>query len=52
MCRYAQKTYKPHFACFECRKSFKQAPFEDKLLKEGLLKHYNELRKKMKGLKH
>lgn len=24
MCRYAMTTYKPHFACFECRKTFKR----------------------------
>lgn len=24
MCRYATKAYKPHYACFECRKTFKR----------------------------
>jgi hypothetical protein len=24
MCRYAMTIYKPHFACFECRKTFKR----------------------------
>ncbi|RXM37917.1 hypothetical protein BOQ62_19655 [Chryseobacterium sp. CH21] len=24
MCRYAEKTYKSHYVCFKCRKSFKQ----------------------------
>lgn len=24
MCRYAEKRYKPHLACFACRKSFKR----------------------------
>lgn len=24
MCRYAMKSYKPHYACFECRKTFKR----------------------------
>lgn len=24
MCRYAMSTYKPHYACFNCRKSFKR----------------------------
>ena len=24
MCRYAMSSYKPHYACFECRKSFKR----------------------------
>jgi hypothetical protein len=27
MCRYAYKIYKPHYACFACRKAFKQ-PFQ------------------------
>lgn len=29
MCRYAGKTYKSHYACFKCRKSFKQADSSD-----------------------
>lgn len=29
MCRYAQKTYKSHYACFKCRKSFKQPDVYD-----------------------
>lgn len=29
MCRYAYKTYKRHYACFDCRKSFKEATPED-----------------------
>lgn len=29
MCRYALKTYKPHYVCFDCRKTFKQPVFED-----------------------
>jgi len=24
MCKYAMKAYKPHYACFECRKTFKR----------------------------
>lgn len=24
MCRYGMNTYKPHYACFDCRKSFKR----------------------------
>lgn len=24
MCRYAEHSYKPHYACFECRKTFKR----------------------------
>lgn len=29
MCRYAMSTYKPHYACFNCRKSFKRRLLHD-----------------------
>jgi hypothetical protein len=29
MCRYAMVTYKPHYACFKCRKSFKRKLMRD-----------------------
>jgi DNA-directed RNA polymerase subunit RPC12/RpoP len=29
MCRYAMTTYKPHYACFDCRKTFKRRLFKD-----------------------
>ena len=29
MCRYAGKTYKSHYVCFRCRKSFKQISSSD-----------------------
>lgn len=29
MCRYGIKTYKSHYACFECRKTFKRRFIED-----------------------
>jgi DNA-directed RNA polymerase subunit RPC12/RpoP len=29
MCRYAFKTYKPHYACFQCRKAFKRRLQQD-----------------------
>ena len=29
MCRYAQYTYKPHLACFDCRKTFKRRRLTD-----------------------
>ncbi len=29
MCRYAMITYKPHYACFECRKTFKRRLLKD-----------------------
>ena len=35
MCRYAVKTYKIHFACFDCRKAFKKAPVEDLAIQNG-----------------
>ena len=33
MCRYAMTTYKPHYACFNCRKTFKRRLMSD--IKEG-----------------
>ena len=29
MCRYAMVSYKPHYACFNCRKTFKRRLFYD-----------------------
>jgi len=29
MCRYAMATYKPHYACFNCRKTFKRRLLSD-----------------------
>lgn len=29
MCRYGMSTYKPHFACFSCRKTFKRRLLND-----------------------
>lgn len=29
MCRYAIKTYKPHYACFRCQKTFKRKILQD-----------------------
>lgn len=29
MCRYGVNTYKPHYACFECRKAFKRKLLRD-----------------------
>lgn len=46
MCRYAFKTYKSHFACFNCRKTFKQAPYADLLKAIGKSDHYEKLRHK------
>jgi hypothetical protein len=31
MCRYAMTSYKPHFACFDCRKTFKRRLIGDML---------------------
>ena len=33
MCRYSFKNYKAHYACFDCRKAFKQ-PFQVKKIPE------------------
>lgn len=46
MCRYAYKTYKSHFACFKCHKTFKQATFTDILDRVGKLDYSEKLRKK------
>ncbi|ANF51524.1 hypothetical protein A0O34_13865 [Chryseobacterium glaciei] len=43
MCRYAGKTYKCHYVCFKCRKSFKQADSDDILLRIKKDKVYHEL---------
>jgi len=43
MCRYALKTYKFHYVCFKCRKTFKQPPVDDILLRIKKDKVYQEL---------
>jgi len=43
MCRYACKTYKSHYVCFECRKTFKQEHVSDILLRIKKDKLYHEL---------
>jgi hypothetical protein len=44
MCRYAYSgPYKVHFACFHCRKAFKQPPIEDYLAVQGRGHVYKEL---------
>jgi len=40
MCRYAFKTYKIHFACFDCRKTLKKPPIEDLAIQNGDWKDY------------
>jgi hypothetical protein len=48
MCRYGFYTYKPHFACFTCRKTFKQPNYID-LLKKKLGKDgYAQLLRKQR----
>ncbi len=42
MCRYAFKTYKPHFVCFACRKTFKQPLLEDRILQNGDMDNYRK----------
>ncbi len=43
MCRYAIKTYKSHFVCFDCRKSFKKPPIEDLVIQNGDWKNYQKV---------
>ena len=44
MCRYAMHgPYKRHFACFSCRKAFKQPPIVDYLAVQGLGYAYAQL---------
>ena len=40
MCRYAMTAYKPHYACFHCRKTFKRRLLGDVI--EGWSKEENE----------
>ena len=40
MCRYANKRYKVHFACFDCRKAFKKPPAEDLAMSNGEWEDY------------
>ncbi|NIF04274.1 hypothetical protein F3J23_02375 [Chryseobacterium sp. Tr-659] len=42
MCRYAGKTYKSHYACFKCRKAFKQPDADDILRRLRKEKVYHE----------
>ncbi len=42
MCRYAMSNYKEHFACFECRKTFKRRRLWD-IDREKVLKQEEEL---------
>ncbi len=42
MCRYAFKTYKIHFVCFDCRKTFKKLPIEDLAIKNGDWENYKK----------
>lgn len=42
MCRYAFKTYKSHFVCFGCRKTFKKPPIEDLAKQNGEWEEYKK----------
>ncbi len=42
MCRYAGKTYKSHYVCFKCRKSFKQQDVYDIIKRVEKEKVYRE----------
>ena len=43
MCRYAFHHYKPHYVCFDCRKTFKQALLEDMIIQNGDWDRYQQL---------
>lgn len=43
MCRYAFKTYKPHFVCFDCRKTFKKPPTIDLIKQNGDWEDYKKV---------
>lgn len=43
MCRYGNTDYKPHFACFSCRKTFKKIAIVDFLKRSGLDRAYERL---------
>lgn len=35
MCRYSFNSYKPHYVCFDCRKTFKQIILEEIIIRNG-----------------
>ncbi|QDU56248.1 hypothetical protein [Aeoliella mucimassa] len=43
MCRYSYQTYKSHFACFDCRKTFKKKAMVDWAEQKGLSRTYHQL---------
>lgn len=43
MCRYSISQYKPHYTCFNCRKTFKQHRLNDFLKEDGKLDFYKAL---------
>lgn len=50
MCRYAQKTYKSHYVCFKCRKSFKQPDAYDIIKRIEKEKVYHEPGKSVRNV--
>ena len=42
MCRYTMTTYKPHYACFECNKTFKRRLLTD--IDRGFNKNKEEIK--------
>lgn len=42
MCRYAFKTYKHHYVCFDCRKTFKQPVLEDIIMQNKDWESYKQ----------
>lgn len=49
MCRYGFYTYKPHFACFTCRKTFKQPNYIDLLKRIGKDQYASHIRRQPNG---
>ena len=44
VCRYGSKSYKVHYACFECRKVFRRPSPWELLVQDGLEQTYRQLR--------
>ena len=49
MCRYSFNSYKSHYACFTCRKTFKHIHEIDRLDRIGKADYYEKLARKPKG---
>ncbi len=49
MCRYGSKSYRPHFVCFDCRKTFKKVRVEDYIAQRGRGGVYERLMRYVSG---